>query len=78
MFRIICAIRIYSLRLSRTTFRSPTQLRGKYDDLLRDFLSVRLLIRCNADIRRGRDMTQIGRYLFIGCERLFDNYMDHA
>src|SRR6202040_1386739 len=61
-----------------TTFCIPAQFPWKYDDLLRYFFSIRLLSRRNADIRRGRDMTQIRRYLLIGCEWLFEINVDHA
>ena len=60
------------------TFCSSTQFSWKYDDLLRHFFSIRLLGGRDADIRRGRDMTQIRRYLFIGCEGLLDINMDYA
>src|SRR5580700_12008040 len=61
-----------------TTFCSSTQFRWKYDDLLRYFFSIRLLGRRNADIRRGRDMTQLRRFLLIGCEGLLDVNVNHV
>src|SRR5664279_1302205 len=61
-----------------TAFRSPTQLRRKYEDLLRYLLSVRPLSRRDADIRRSCNMAQIGGYLFIGGEGLLDNHVDQA
>ncbi len=59
-------------------FRSPTQLRGKYENLLRHLLPVRLLGRRDADIRKRGDMTQIGGYLLVGCEGLLDSNVDRA
>src|SRR5579859_798833 len=61
-----------------TAFRSSSQLRGKYEDLLRHLLSVRLLGRRDADIRRSCDMTQIGGYLFICSEGLLDTNVSYA
>ena len=60
------------------TFRGSTQFRRKNDDMLCYFFSIRMLSLRNTDIRRGRDITQIRRYLIIGCERLLDINVNNA
>src|SRR2546422_985232 len=60
-----------------TAFRSSTEFLRKYDDLLRYFFSIRLLRRCNANVSRGCDMTQIRRYLLIGGEWTSDAHVNN-
>ena len=47
-------------------------------DLRCQFSSICLFDRCDADKRCGSDVTQIGRYLLIGCKGMLDVDVRHA